>query len=157
MVRAVAAFIASKRGRYGDNESLFSKNIVSRIKSLLKLAAVHFELPPERFSCHSLRSGGATSLFVSGISLEDIRRFGRWRSVTFHEYLWFDDLQYRHLSGLMVNSASLTDQLRLAAGKEIGVQFTEPIYILNLNRCRIVPEEKGNWSCEHDRRGIVLK
>ena len=73
--------------------------------------------------------GGATSLFVSGVSLGDIRRFGRWRSATFHEYLRFDDLQYRRLSELMVNSASLTDQLRLAADKEIGVKFTDPLYI----------------------------
>ena len=95
----------------------------------MKLAAVSFELPEERRTRHSLRSGGATSLFVSGVSLEDTRRFGWWRSVTSHEYLWLGDLQYRHLSSWMANSASLADELRLAADKTRNIKFTEPVYM----------------------------
>ena len=72
---------------------------------------------------------GGTSLFVAGVSVGDIRRFGRWMSVTFHEYLWFGDLQYRHLSALVVNSASLADQLRVAEDKSNGIKFTEAIYM----------------------------
>ena len=90
---------------------------------LLKLSARAFDLPGGRFSGHSLRSGGAASLFVSGVSLQDIRRFGRWRSATFHEYLWFVDPQYRHLSDLAVNSAGLTDQLRLESRSTTKIRF----------------------------------
>ena len=82
-VKAVSAFISTKRGRYGDMDDLFSVDITNRVQNLLRLATKAFDLPVKRFSSHSLRSGGATSLFVSGISLEDIRRFGRWRSVVF--------------------------------------------------------------------------
>ena len=128
-VKAAASFIAAKRGHYNDNDYLFSGNIAARIQKLMKLTAVTCELPEERFTRHSLRSGGSTSLFFPGVSLVDIRRFGRWMSLTYHEYLWFGDLQYRHLSTLMVNSASSTDQLRLAEDKSKGIKFTEPIYM----------------------------
>ena len=57
-VKAVAAFIAAKRGHCNDNDYLFSGNIAARIQKLMKLTAVTFELPDGRFTCHSLRSGG---------------------------------------------------------------------------------------------------
>ena len=50
-------------------------------------------------------------------------------SANFREYLRFGDLQYRHLGDLVVNSASLTDQLRLASDKPKGIKFAEPIYM----------------------------
>ena len=112
--KAAVKFIASKRGKYKDDDKLFPEVSIGRIRDHLRLAAHAFGLPEHRFSCHSLRSGGATSLFVSGIPLSDIQRFGRWRSVVFHEYLRFGDLQYRHLSISIANAHGLTDQLRLA-------------------------------------------
>ena len=84
-----------------------------------------------------LAEWGAKSLFVSGVSLEDIRSCGRRGPIAFREYLRFDDLQYRRLSDLMVNSAGLTDRLRLAAGKTQQIRFvSEPIYMGPNSPCR---------------------
>ena len=129
LVKDVASFITSKRGRYKDNDRLFSENIATRIRKISKFTAATFELPEELFARHSLRSGGSTSLFVSGVSLEDIRRFGMWKSVTFHEYCRLGHLQYRHLCDLAANSSSLVGQLCSAEGKTKGIKFAESIYM----------------------------
>ena len=39
--------------------------------------------------------------------------FGRWKYIAPREYFRRGDTQYRHLSDMVVNSADLTDQLRL--------------------------------------------
>ena len=36
---------------------------------------------------HSFRQGGAQSLFDAGVSIEDIKIFGRWRSDAFRRYI----------------------------------------------------------------------
>ena len=129
-VKATATSISAKRGHYNDNDC-FVENIVDRIRQLLKSTSCAFNPLGGRFTCHSIRSGGDTSLFVPGVYLGDIRRLGRWKSVTSYGYLRLVDLQYRHLSDTMVNSASLTDQHRSASDKTEGVKSTEPIYIGN--------------------------
>ena len=60
---------------------------------------------------------GGASLFVPGISLDDIRRFGRSESEAIREYFRTGDPQCRHLNEILANSVGLTDQLRLAIGK----------------------------------------
>lgn len=125
--KAAATFIATERGRRADDDFVFDQSITRSVGDLLKLSARSSEPPESRLSGHSLRSGAA-SLFVSCVPLEDIRRFGRWRAVAFREYLWFGDLQYRHLGDLVGNSAGLTDQLRLAAGNTGEIRFFEPTF-----------------------------
>ena len=71
----------------------------------------------------SLRSGGSKSLPLPDVSLQDIRRFRRWEPTTSHEYLRFADLQYRHISALMANSAGLADQHLPEADKTDGIRF----------------------------------
>jgi hypothetical protein len=44
-------------------------------------------IPIERIDTHSLRSGGANALALSGYSDREIQKMGRWRSATFKEYL----------------------------------------------------------------------
>ena len=41
----------------------------------------------ERIDTHSLRSGGANALSLSGYSDREIQKMGRWRSATFKEYI----------------------------------------------------------------------
>ena len=154
-VKAAVAFIATIRGRYAD-DYVSDQQITSRLEELLKLSAPAFGLPLERSPCHSLRSGGAPSLFVSGVSLEDIRRFGRWRPITPHEYLWFDDQQYRNLSDLMVNSAGLTDQLRLAAGKAENFALCLDLYLWSLIRPVVLEVTTSHWICDGAHRVVVL-
>jgi hypothetical protein len=44
-------------------------------------------IPIERINTHSLRSGGANALALSGYSDTQIQKMGRWRGATFKEYV----------------------------------------------------------------------
>jgi hypothetical protein len=44
-------------------------------------------IPLHRIDTHSLRSGGANALSLSGCSDREIQKMGRWRSATFKEYI----------------------------------------------------------------------
>jgi hypothetical protein len=63
------------------------------IRKSLKMAAtmLHYPtykgIPINRVDTHSLRSGGANALSLSGYSDREIQKLGRWRSATFKEYI----------------------------------------------------------------------
>ena len=63
------------------------------IRFALKEAAkrLHYPIlkgiPVSRVDTHSLRSGGANALSLSGYSDTQIQKMGRWRSATFKEYI----------------------------------------------------------------------
>jgi len=44
-------------------------------------------IPIERIDTHSLRSGGANALALSGYSDTQIQKMGRWKCATFKEYI----------------------------------------------------------------------
>ncbi len=44
-------------------------------------------IPIDRIDTHSLRSGGANALSLSGYSDTQIQKMGQWRGVTFKEYI----------------------------------------------------------------------
>ena len=69
---------------------LFSDDVEKRIRSDIKRSASPSGLNDAHFSTRSLRSGGATALYVRGISLCHIRRFGRRESDTFRRYIYRD-------------------------------------------------------------------
>ena len=59
----------------------------------LKMAAtlLHYPtmrgIPIKRIDTHSLRSGGANALALSGYSDKQIQKMGRWKGATFKEYI----------------------------------------------------------------------
>jgi len=63
------------------------------ISRALKLAAMELQyptnkgIPVSRINTHSLRSGGANALSLSGYSDTQIQKMGRWRGATFKEYI----------------------------------------------------------------------
>ena len=63
------------------------------IRSAIKAAATRLNypllkgIPITRIDTHSLRSGGANALSLSGYSDREIQKMGRWRSATFKEYI----------------------------------------------------------------------
>ena len=59
-----------------------------QIQAPLERAAVAEGLPAERFRSHSLRIGGATTLYHIYHDVEIIKRYGRWASSAFQGYLW---------------------------------------------------------------------
>ena len=60
----------------------------------------------DRFGSHSLRIGGATALYHAGVSVEIIKRVGRWASDAFHGYLWESSDNARGLSSKMAADKS---------------------------------------------------
>jgi hypothetical protein len=44
-------------------------------------------IPIDRIDMHSLRSGGANALALSGYSNMQIQKMGRWKGATFKEYV----------------------------------------------------------------------
>ena len=67
--------------------------MAEHISTALKLAARALEylilkgIPIDRINTHSLRSGGANALALSGYSDTQIQKMGRWREATFKEYV----------------------------------------------------------------------
>jgi hypothetical protein len=63
------------------------------VSKALKAAATVLEyptmkgIPIDRIDTHSLRSGGANALSLSGNSDTQIQKMGRWRGATFKEYI----------------------------------------------------------------------
>ena len=67
-----------------NEQEIFGLSLLPKLRALIKWLAMEFRLTSDHFSIHSLRLGGASNLYASGIDLDVIRRFGRWRSATFH-------------------------------------------------------------------------
>lgn len=63
------------------------------MSAALKMAATLLDypgrknIPIDRIDTHSLRSGGANALALSGYSDTQIQKMGRWRGATFKEYI----------------------------------------------------------------------
>ena len=101
-VRALARRISHIRQHTSDKKTpisaYFHNNVQyqvtdKEIRSSLKDAAEVLQypelkgIPIERIDTHSLRSGGANALALSGYSDREIQKMGRWRSATFKEYI----------------------------------------------------------------------
>jgi hypothetical protein len=57
------------------------------ISVALKRIAIAAGFPPEYFVPHSLRYGGASAMAAAGLPDHTIQTFGRWRSMTFLQYI----------------------------------------------------------------------
>jgi hypothetical protein len=58
-----------------------------KLNKLIKLAAIKNNLDPNHFSTKSLRIGGATALAIDPASMILIQKIGRWKSLTFLQYI----------------------------------------------------------------------
>ena len=78
---------------YWDSSGEPKMVTAEHISQSLKLAASMLEypskkgIPIQRVNTHSLRSGGANALALSGYSDTEIQKMGRWRGATFKEYI----------------------------------------------------------------------
>ena len=76
---------------------------------VLKLAAIPNGVPVETMSTHSLRAGGATTMFHAGYDLLEVDVWGRWKSSCFHGYLRYDVQTMRHVGKKMAVDTGLLD------------------------------------------------
>ena len=79
---------------YWETKSGAPRSVTAdHISKSIKLAAgmLHYPtdqgIPVQRINTHSLRSGGANVLALSGYSDTEIQKMGRWRGATFKEYI----------------------------------------------------------------------
>ncbi|OWY93324.1 hypothetical protein PHMEG_00037332, partial [Phytophthora megakarya] len=83
----------------------------------IKKAAASAGKNPRLYGTHSMRSGGATAMFVSGVDRLVIKHFGRWRSDCYEQYTRMDGATISNLSSKMVGidpiQAARTDTHRL--------------------------------------------
>ena len=96
-VKATERFLALRESQADTNPKLFTQNCRERITQSLKWAASNHGVTSEVINTHSLRSGGATALYLAGINWITIQRFGRWKSCIFHEYIWAESAGFSHL------------------------------------------------------------
>ena len=77
-----------------------------------------------RIDAHSLRAGGAPALYSQGSPLDVIQSWGRWKPLTFHQYLRHDASALNRLSDVMVKPHGLLDCLKLMGkyGKQVSFQ-----------------------------------
>ena len=94
----MARWLDLKGWRPNYGESLFSRNIATRINHTSKELASENGSGAKRFSTHSLRAGCATTLYAAGVDPIDIQRWGRWKSAIYMRYIWRDNLSLHHLS-----------------------------------------------------------
>ena len=83
-----------------------SNDIVDAVKNALSATRTNTKgFKKSKVGSHSLRSGGAMSLFITGHDTFTIQRAGRWTSDTFMEYIHGQlDVTTRGLSDSMATS-----------------------------------------------------
>lgn len=87
-----------------------SNNRVLEARTLsktLQAVAKSKGLDPTKFSSHSLRSGGATSLLENNVDSTTIKLHGRWKSDAFQRYTRMTSSTSRSLSSTMVGQTKL--------------------------------------------------
>ena len=85
-------YAASRGGYVNDRESFFifrdrtpvkSENVNKCLRTIIRETGIN----PEFYSSHSIRSGRTTDLYELGLSVESIKKMGRWRSNAVYRYL----------------------------------------------------------------------
>ena len=97
--------------------------LASQVKTLLELAAEAVGLPADRYGSHSLRIGGASALLHGGVSIEIIKRWGRWVSDSFQRYLWESNEDARDLSRVMASDTTTLAVTRQGPGGPEGERY----------------------------------
>ena len=57
------------------------------LRNILKKLMIRANLDYRRYSWHGARAGGASDLLDMGVSVETIRKIGRWKSTSVYSYL----------------------------------------------------------------------
>ena len=96
-----------------ETSNVFVAQLRNRLSGIMKTAALANGVFDSRIDTHSLRAGGATAIYTQGVPLGVIQRWGRWKSLTPHQYLRRDDSALNHLSEIVVRSHGLLECLKL--------------------------------------------
>ena len=107
----------------GEQSLVFGPRLRGRVSSIMKTAAMANGVYDRRIGAHSPRSGGETALYTQGVTLGVIQRWGRWKSLTSHQYLWRDAAALDTLSEVLVKPHGLLHCLKLMNKEPKSVSF----------------------------------
>ena len=91
-VKMFAKWIADGKGNIAGSKRISTPGLRTRVAVLFRMAGTACGYDASRMGSHSIRSGGASAMFAAGYEVEVIKRWGRWLSSTFQQYLWRDQL-----------------------------------------------------------------
>ena len=89
---------------FRDKAEIIRQVSSSSISNAVKRAAKLYGLDPKRYSSHSLRSGGATAMFLGGSSDATVQLFGRWTSDAYKAYVRIETSTNEKLATKMIKS-----------------------------------------------------
>ena len=147
-VKALARRVIHIRENGGDTKTLLSAIYIDGIRydvtgedisKGLKMAANLLQypttrgIPINRIDTHSLRSGGANALALSGYSDTQIQKMGRWKGATFKEYIREELACY--LAGMFTNMKRTFKFVNVSgnAYNDVTVTCIEDDYNVNLS------------------------
>ena len=110
---------------------LFTVGVSKKSMEITKRMVPEYDLEAKRFVAHSPRGGGAKPLYVMGISIEHIRRFGRCESDTSPRYLYRDSQISRCDWAAVIKEVGLLDQLQMTMKRSevaTGAIFSDEEY-----------------------------
>ena len=120
-VRAMVAYLEATT-HFAANEPLFRHHdgsyiTRSRVDAMIKRLAhaAGFDTSRSRWSTHSMRAGGATSLSFLGVPAHIIRAYGRWHSDSMLRCLSISHDEHRNIAGLMASMPARDDETRRVA------------------------------------------
>ena len=88
-----------------DGRAACKQDVLSLLGELLKRASI---VVARKLKGHSFRQGGAQSLFDAGVSIEDIKIFGRWKSDAFRAYIEMSLARIEHCHARMAAAQEST-------------------------------------------------
>ena len=121
---------------------MFGERLRGRVSAIMEIASLANQVRDARIDTHSLRPGGATALYTQGLPLDIIQRWGRWKSLTSHQYMWRDTTSLNKFSEVFTRSSGLIKSLRLMNTKPKSVSFQHS----NMDDSHVgpsVPDTKG--------------
>ena len=105
----------------GDKQHfLFPRNILVSVRATIKWMVSSTGLDPAYFPAPSLGAAGSPTSLPDGIESGIIRRFGRWRSIQFHIYLYGDITNSRNIIASLRQGNELIDHIRTAGNLRSG-------------------------------------
>ncbi|POM58566.1 Hypothetical protein PHPALM_36772 [Phytophthora palmivora] len=85
------------------------------ISKVLQRAAASTGCDQKLYSCHSLRSGGATAMLAGGVDSTTIKLHGRWSSDTFQRYTRYTSAVGTYIAGSMVGTREFGNSYEISS------------------------------------------
>ena len=124
-VKAMKAFFDMSSPVVGDSH-LPPNPFRAKLVETTKWAANMNHIPSAVANAHSLRAVGATAMFAANVDWIIIQRWGRWKSLAFHAYIWHDFSGFLDLVAEVASARGLNKFLVDVAPHHKRVRFDSP-------------------------------